>query len=94
MPPEGYTTVTLPDELATELEAVGDDSPVRGVRLLLAEHRGDGDETAGISAEEYANLLERVENAESAAKAAEEQVSSLRREISSGGRAGLGSNVQ
>ena len=60
MPPEGYTTVTLPDELAQELADIGDGSPARGVRLLLADSDGVGDDLR--------DLLERVEDAAATAE--------------------------
>jgi len=57
MPPEGYTTVTLPADMAQELADIGDGTPARGVRLLLADSDGvDSD---------VRETLERVEDAAS-----------------------------
>lgn len=45
MPPDGYTSVTLPNDLVQELEAIGDtQSAARGVRLLLVDAVGVDDD--------------------------------------------------
>jgi len=64
MPPEGYTTVTLPNELAQALESVGDGGAANGVRTLLADHDADAETIdawiVGMDASQRRKLAEEV----------------------------------